>query len=620
MDEKTVRKRASEKECTLLRRELQKCRAEISESRQTNRKQECQIVYQENEITRLKGEVRALKEALRQATSERDGKERHLKRYENSNTPGDTSWNDKRKKFRREEDAAQKGHKIKEPKMGPPVGHAGHRRTVDDAPVVHHDTLPCTICNTVYSVTPVSKMMLDFDGDTRLVSHTRHTGYAAVCGCNKTIQPPFPGLPRTFFGDEALRHILVYSTRRSTDSDIAYYFDSLNGAAVSHVSIMNARRAISVVLEPTMQYIQEELKKARYIQLDETPFKYRKRKAYVWVIRTDRVCMILALSGRSCNDILPFVKDLLDKPVTVDGYSVYVSLFHIRQRCWAHILRDAEGVCISNPKIFHYRALYRDLKSIYHRAKNVAAAAAASGGADMDVCNKMADEVRIIAAKYGELKFANKLHSAAADLFTFMRYPGMPPTNNGSERDIRDWVVPIREVSHKFMSEKGMRVFSVLQSFAATCSKMNLDVGDSFMKILADPAHNIIQEGLKDNPTTLSMHARPSHTAPSWQQLRDMRANPPAWFVLLAILALYMLGMLSLEPPPYHWRHSDVLPIYESLAIYQNRVFQVGRELSVYDAGLALVLVCMREQYGRYGRAYGMWTGVCHRAAPGYDF
>ena len=200
--------------------------------------------------------------------------------------------------------------------------------------------------------------------------------------------------------------------------------------------------------------------------------------------------MILALSGRSSNDILPFVKDLLDKPVTVDGYSVYVSLFHIRQRCWAHILRDAEGVCIFNPKILHYRTLYRDLKSIYHRAKNVAAATAASGGADMDVCNKMADEVRIIAAKYGELKFANKLHISADNLFTFMRYSGMPPTNNGSERDIRDWVVPIREVSHKFMSEKGMRVFSVLQSFAATCSKINLDVGDSFMKILADPAHN----------------------------------------------------------------------------------------------------------------------------------
>ena len=183
------------------------------------------------------------------------------------------------------------------------------------------------------------------------------------------------------------------------------------------------------------------------------------------------------------------------------------------------------------------------------------------------------------------------MHAAisADDLFTFMRYPGMPPTNNGSERDIRDWVVPIREVSHKFMSEKGMRVFSVLQSFAATCSKMNLDVGDSFMKILADSAHNIIQEGLKDNPATLSMHARPSHTAPSWQQLRDMRANPPAWFVLLAMLTLSMLGMLNLEPPPYHWRHSDVLPIYESLAIYQNRVFQVGRELSVYRACADLV-------------------------------
>ena len=83
----------------------------------------------------------------------------------------------------------KKDTKIKEPK----VGHAGHRRTVDDAPVICHDTLPCTTCNVACSVTFVSKMMLDFDGDTRLVSHTRHTGYAAVCGCNKTIQLSFCG-------------------------------------------------------------------------------------------------------------------------------------------------------------------------------------------------------------------------------------------------------------------------------------------------------------------------------------------------------------------------------------------------------------------------------------------
>ena len=114
----------------------------------------------------------------------------------------------------------------------------------------------------------------------------------------------------------------------------------------------------------------------------------------------------------------------------------------------------------------------------------------------MATCGWFADEARGLAARYGNLKFAGTLHAAADNLFTFLRYPGMPPTNNGSERDMYDWVVPIREVSHKFVTERGMCVFSILQIFAATCSKLNLDVGESFLRVLHDPAYNIVREGL----------------------------------------------------------------------------------------------------------------------------
>ena len=289
---------------------------------------------------------------------------------------------------------------------------------------------------------------------------------------------------------------MVYATRRSTDSDISHYFGGLNGAHASPTSILNARHSISVPLEPTTRYIIAELKRARFIQIDETPYKYRKRKGYVWVVRTDTACLVLALTGRGGDDILPFVRDLLDKPVTVDGYSVYTHLFRTVQRCWAHILRGAEDVCISHPDTIHYRDLYRSLKLVLHRAKEAAARTAAAGGAPMATCIRFADEVRGLAARYGDLKFAGTLHAAADNLFTFLRYPGMPPTNNGSERDIRDWVVPIREVSHKFMTERGMRTFSILQSFAATCSKLNLDVGESFLRVLRDPTYNIVREGL----------------------------------------------------------------------------------------------------------------------------
>ena len=473
----------------------------------------------------------------------------------------------------------------------------------------------------VECATPLSKTMLDFDGDSRRMSYTRHAGYVTVCGCGRTMQPEFPGLPGTFFGDEALRHILVYCTRRSTDSDVAYYFEGLNRAHVSPTSILNARHSISMPLEPTIQYILAELKRARFIQLDETPYRYRKRQGYVWVIRTDRVCLVLALAGRGNDDILLFVGDLWDKPVTVDGYSVYLSLFGTLQRCWAHILRDAEDVCISHPKIPYYRELYRSLKMIFHRAKEAAASIAAAGGAPMSTCNRFADEVRDLAARYGGLKFAGTLHSAADNLFTFLRRPDMPPTNNGSERDIRDWVVSIREVSHKFMTERGMRVFSILQSFAATCSRLNLDVEESFLKVLRDPTHNIVREGLSALarpccPCTTrrpccphpQMHYPCPHTSrrcplhrpcaprpaapptgripakPSYAALPQLPfhvvggAGRSALLMLLAIPAFFMQDTFGLIPPPYGWEHvidHQSLPMHGSLVVWQDRIPQV---------------------------------------------
>ena len=198
----------------------------------------------------------------------------------------------------------------------------------------------------------------------------------------------------------------------------------------------------------------------------------------------------------------------------------------------------------------------------------------------MATCRQFADEVRGPAAKYGGLKFAGTLYAAADNLFTFLRYPGMPPTNNGSERDIRDWVVPIREVSHKFMTERGMRTFSILQSFAATCSKLNLDVGESFLRVLLDPTHNIVREGLGAASavppmlpvcSTSSMlpaplpaarpasriSTKPYHAAPPYRPFHGMAwAGRPALLMLLAMPALFTQDALEFVPPPYGWEHA----------------------------------------------------------------
>ena len=97
MDEITARKEAAEKENTLLRREVQKIGAEIDEYRRVHQEDVRKIKGLQDDLARATGEIQALKETIRQMKNEDDGKRKLLKRYENPNTPGDTSWNDKRR-------------------------------------------------------------------------------------------------------------------------------------------------------------------------------------------------------------------------------------------------------------------------------------------------------------------------------------------------------------------------------------------------------------------------------------------------------------------------------------------------------------------------------------------
>ncbi|MCE2509092.1 MAG: hypothetical protein J4G04_07355, partial [Nitrosopumilaceae archaeon] len=77
------------------------------------------------------------------------------------------------------------------------------------------------------------------------------------------------------------------------------------------------------------------------------------------------------------------------------------------------------------------------------------------------------------------------------------------------------------------------------QSFAATCSKLDLDVGESFLRILHDPTHNIVREGLR-GPAALPM--LPIYDAPPM-----LPAPRPA---TLPMPAGEMSGLVPLTPEP----------------------------------------------------------------------
>ena len=70
-----------------------------------------------------------------------------------------------------------------------------------------------------------------------------------------------------------------------------------------------------------------------------------------------------------------------------------------------------------------------------------------------------------------------------AHLFTFVTDPDVPPTNNGSERDLRPSVI-FRKVTNAFRSEWGVHFYAAVRSVIDTGRRHNCDPFDAVRRTL----------------------------------------------------------------------------------------------------------------------------------------
>ena len=80
-------------------------------------------------------------------------------------------------------------------------------------------------------------------------------------------------------------------------------------------------------------------------------------------------------------------------------------------------------------------------------------------------------------------RFVSKLKGASGDLFTFALHPGVQPTNNRAERELREPIVH-RKIRGQLKSETGMTVFSRLMTAVSTWKLQGLNPFVEFKRCL----------------------------------------------------------------------------------------------------------------------------------------
>lgn len=251
-------------------------------------------------------------------------------------------------------------------KAGRQVGAPGHSRQVS-LPVsatVNHVPETCVCCGQALEPTEfiartgLYVLEIETDPDAGLrglqVRHEKHRYGEITCSCGHVNRrepgrcPTDPlwtvGLTEWHLVGPLLVSLLVCLSHRMHLSrrQIQEFLRDWLGIELSTSTINQCLHEAGRAVEPLEEQLVEELQQATLAYADETPWKEWGRLLWLWVIITPTICLYFI--GYRSKEILAnvfgagFVGWLMS-----DGYQVYRQ-FRQRLRCWAHLLRKAEGL------------------------------------------------------------------------------------------------------------------------------------------------------------------------------------------------------------------------------------------------------------------------------------
>ena len=156
------------------------------------------------------------------------------------------------------------------------------------------------------------------------------------------------------------------------------------------------------------------------------------------------------------------------KIVVCDGWKAYPHEGWVLQRCWAHLLREAKAGAEKSPKA---RKLYAKLCRLYERlTKDLELASPRARTRRLHVgerkLSRMAERFGKSGAE-GVRKVVTYLENGMPWWLTFLKRPGVEPTNNRGERSIREAVV-LRKILGTLRNEKGATALARLLSVFGT--------------------------------------------------------------------------------------------------------------------------------------------------------
>jgi transposase len=249
---------------------------------------------------------------------------------------------------------------------------------------------------------------------------------------------------------------------------------------ISHGQVVKTVQKVSAALGPCYEQLQKALPQQEYMGIDETGHPERGRGLWSWCFHvpgSDRFTWFHIDPSRGSKVLKRCLGKAFRGIIGCDYYSAYRKFLRETnvwlQLCWAHLIRDVKYLTtLSNRATRGYgNRLLGKIKTLFrtwHRRHETPAdrwerAATKARREVLSVARRAptASEAQNIAKRFRE-------HGDA--YFTFLDTPGIEPTNNGPERQIRFLTID-RKITQGTRGEAGRRWCERIWTVLATCAQ-----------------------------------------------------------------------------------------------------------------------------------------------------
>jgi hypothetical protein len=267
------------------------------------------------------------------------------------------------------------------------------------------------------------------------------------------------------------------------------------GLTISHGGIVQLLQRTAAAGTATYAALQAAARASPVVHADETGWRENGQQTTIWIVCTP--ALIAVSHGRRTNAAIDGILGAdYQGTIVADCYAAYDHFPGRKQRCWAHLVRDLQALLYAHADHPETVAWTEGIFAVYQQARD-AQRTAPTGWTSQAMrarevrarqCEAL---IRLLCPTQPDriLPYATlalRLRKYLAELFTFVRDPAVPATNNDAERGLRPLVIA-RKVSGGTRSAVGSTTRMVLYSLAATARRQGQDPSAVFQSLLLTP-------------------------------------------------------------------------------------------------------------------------------------